>query len=200
MGILGPSWATGIANALCASSENLIYFRHNCHIDSLHHCSYTHTRAISMFPLTFLSECTRGQTYLGSQHPSPNVKNPLRIRAANWLGIITSRDAKSTCFKGSQTSCTEIISGENLAPKKTTSRDGCGLLNISRLAHPWASPRPFAALCQYARVAGKTWIGPPWLIEGKRLVHWRLVQMCEHVERFVMDLCDHKPKHSKPRS
>ena len=47
---------------------------------------------------------------LGSQHPSPNVKNPLRIRAVNWLEIITSRDAKSACFEGSQTSCTEIIS------------------------------------------------------------------------------------------
>ena len=53
-----------------------------------------------------------------SQHPSPNVKNPLRIRAANWLEMITSRDAKSACFQGSQTSCTEIISGvfcQNLA-------------------------------------------------------------------------------------
>ena len=49
--------------------------------------------------------------WMGSQHPSPNVKNPLRIRAANWLEIIASRDAKSTCFQGSQTSCTEIISG-----------------------------------------------------------------------------------------
>ena len=49
--------------------------------------------------------------YMGSQHPSPNVKNPLRIRAGNWLEIITSRDAESACFQGSQTSCTEIISG-----------------------------------------------------------------------------------------
>ena len=48
---------------------------------------------------------------MGSQHPSPNVKNPLRIRAANWLEIITLRDAKSACFQGPQTSCTEIISG-----------------------------------------------------------------------------------------
>ena len=47
------------------------------------------------------------EIYLGSQHPSPNVKNPLRIRDANWLEIITSRDAKSACFQGSQTSCTE---------------------------------------------------------------------------------------------
>ena len=58
---------------------------------------------------------------MGSQHPSPNVKNPLRIRAANWLEMITSRDAKSTCFQGSQTSCAEIISGiffcQNLAEK-----------------------------------------------------------------------------------
>ena len=68
---------------------------------------------------------------MGSQHPSPNVKNPLRIRAANWLEIITSRDAKSACFQGSQTSCTEIISGVLFAkiwPKKITSRHGCVLL------------------------------------------------------------------------
>ena len=29
-----------------------------------------------------------------SRHPSPNVKNPLRVRAAFWLKVITSRDAK----------------------------------------------------------------------------------------------------------
>ena len=57
---------------------------------------------------------------LGSQRPSPNVKSPPRIRAANWLEIVTSRDAKSACFQGSQTSCTEIISVifcQNLAEK-----------------------------------------------------------------------------------
>ena len=73
-----------------------------------------------------------GQLFMGSQHPSPNVKNLLRIRAANWLEIITSRDAKSTCFQGSQTSCPEIISGVFFAkiwPKRITSRDGCVLLN-----------------------------------------------------------------------
>ena len=48
-----------------------------------------------------------------------------------WLEIITSRDAKSACFKGSQTSCTELISCVFFAeiwPKKITSRDGCALL------------------------------------------------------------------------
>ena len=67
---------------------------------------------------------------MGSQHPSPNVKNPLRIRAANWLEIITSRDAKSACFQGSKMLCTEIISCffARILPKKITSRDGCVLL------------------------------------------------------------------------
>ena len=71
---------------------------------------------------------------MGSQHPSPDVKNPLQISAANWLEIITSRDAKSACFQGSQTSCTEIISGVFFAeiwPKKITSRDGCVLLSLN---------------------------------------------------------------------
>ena len=67
---------------------------------------------------------------MGSQHPSPNVKNPLRIRAAFWLKIITSRDAKSACFKGSGTSCDVIIFGIfgpffGIFRKKIASRDGC---------------------------------------------------------------------------
>ena len=50
------------------------------------------------------------QYLIGSQHPSPNVKNLCTFEPQIWLEIITSRDAQSTCFKGSQTSCTEIIS------------------------------------------------------------------------------------------
>ena len=48
---------------------------------------------------------------LGSQHPSPNVKTFCKFEAQIWLEIITSRDAKSACFKGSRTSCREIIFG-----------------------------------------------------------------------------------------
>ena len=48
---------------------------------------------------------------LGSQHPSPSVKNLCNFETQIWLEIITARDAKSACFKGSQTSCTEVISG-----------------------------------------------------------------------------------------
>ena len=51
----------------------------------------------------------RFPTFLGSQHPSPNVKNFPRFEPQIWLEIITSRDAKSTCFKGSRTSCDVII-------------------------------------------------------------------------------------------
>ena len=39
------------------------------------------------------------------------VKNLCTFEPQIWLEIITSRDAKSTCFKGSQTSCTEMLSG-----------------------------------------------------------------------------------------
>ena len=45
----------------------------------------------------------------GSQHSSPNAKNLCNFETQIWLEIITSRDAKSACFKGSQTSCTETI-------------------------------------------------------------------------------------------
>ena len=45
---------------------------------------------------------------LGSQHPSPNVKNFPRFEPQIWPEIITSRDAESTCFEGSRTSCDVI--------------------------------------------------------------------------------------------
>ena len=48
---------------------------------------------------------------VGSQHPSPNVKTFCKFEPQIWLEIITSRDAKSACFKGSRTSCREIIFG-----------------------------------------------------------------------------------------
>ena len=48
---------------------------------------------------------------LRSQHPSPNVKTFCKFEPQIWLEIITSRDAKSACFKGSRTSCREIIFG-----------------------------------------------------------------------------------------
>ena len=46
---------------------------------------------------------------MGSQHPSPNVKTSCNFEPQLWLEMITSRDAKSACFKGSRTSCREII-------------------------------------------------------------------------------------------
>ena len=47
----------------------------------------------------------------GSQHPSPNVKIFCKFEPQFWLEFITSRDAKSACFKGSRTSCRELIFG-----------------------------------------------------------------------------------------
>ena len=67
---------------------------------------------------------------MGSQHPSPNVKTFCNFEPQIWLEIITSRDAKSACFKGSRTSCREIIFGifwPKFWPEKITSRDGCFL-------------------------------------------------------------------------
>ena len=51
------------------------------------------------------------QAFLGSQHPSPNVKTFCKFEPQIWLEFITSRDAKSACFKGSRTSCREIFFG-----------------------------------------------------------------------------------------
>ena len=56
-----------------------------------------------------------------------------------WLEIITSRDAKSACFKGSRTSCREIIFGI-FWPEKITSRDGCFLPTV-----PILQSRPFVS-------------------------------------------------------
>ena len=48
---------------------------------------------------------------MGSQYPSPNVKTLCNFEPQSWPEIITSRDAESTCFKGSRTSCDVIIFG-----------------------------------------------------------------------------------------
>ena len=53
----------------------------------------------------------RGGGVMGSQHPSPDVKTFCNFEPRIWLEIITSRDAQSACFKGSRTSCREIIFG-----------------------------------------------------------------------------------------
>ena len=89
--------------------------------------------------------------HLGSQQPSPNVKNLCTFEPQIWLEIITSRDAQSTCFKGSQTSCTEIIFGvfwPKFGRKKITSRDGCGLPNIE--CSPTKMSR--ASHCKFDRI------------------------------------------------
>ena len=46
---------------------------------------------------------------MGSQHPSPNVKTLSNSETNFWPEIVTSRDAESTCFKGSRTSCDVIF-------------------------------------------------------------------------------------------
>ena len=65
---------------------------------------------------------------MGSQHPSPNVKNLCNFEPQIWPEIITSRDAKSTCLKGLRTSSNVImfcVLGANLnLDGKITSRDG----------------------------------------------------------------------------
>ena len=48
---------------------------------------------------------------MGSQHPSPNVKTLCNFQPWIWTKIMTWRDAESTCFKGSRTSCDVIILG-----------------------------------------------------------------------------------------
>ena len=93
-------------------------------------------------------ESTAGNPeFLGSQHPSPNVKTFCKFEPQIWLEIITSRDAKSACFKGSRTSCREIILGifwPKFWPEKITSRDGCFLPNSLPLPQcSWGSLRAF---------------------------------------------------------
>ena len=46
---------------------------------------------------------------LGSQHPSTNVNTLCNFEPQRWPEIITSRDAESTRFKGSRTSCNVIM-------------------------------------------------------------------------------------------
>ena len=79
-----------------------------------------------------------GKPEMGSQHPSPNVKKLRKFETQIWLEIITSRDAKSACFKGSQTSCTELIScffGPKFGRKRSHHvMDACCWWNDSREA------------------------------------------------------------------
>ena len=85
-----------------------------------------------------------GSTPMGSQHPSPNVIISSQIRAQIWLEIITSRDAKSACFKGSRMSCREIIFGifwPNFGQKRSHH-----VTDASCRPYPmvWHLPRPWS--------------------------------------------------------
>ena len=75
-------------------------------------------------------EATRIWPHVGSQHPSQYVKTLRNFELRIWPKNITSRDAESTCFKGSRTSCDVQTFWHFLAkfwPEKITSRDGCVL-------------------------------------------------------------------------
>ena len=78
------------------------------------------------------SGVSRNKGILGSQHPSPNVKNLRNFKTRIWLeNYYIHVMPKVLVFKGSQTSCTEKKSCMFFAkiwPKKITSRDGCVLL------------------------------------------------------------------------
>ena len=66
---------------------------------------------------------------MGSQRPSPNVKTLCNFEPQIWPEMITSRDVKSACFKGSSTSCDVRILVFFLSNfGRITSRDGCFLL------------------------------------------------------------------------
>ena len=95
-------------------------------------------------------------TGMGSQHPSPNVKTFCNFEAQIWLEIITSRMrcAKSACFKGSRTSCREIIFGifwPNFGQKRShhVMDASCRLLRIFRL-----QPGP-----EWKSLLRRTWSG-----------------------------------------
>ena len=77
--------------------------------------------AVILLPMVLLS-----LTVMGSQHPSPTVKNFPRFQPQIWPEIITSRDAESTYFKGSGRHVMWRFLANFLAGK-ITSRDGCFL-------------------------------------------------------------------------
>ena len=94
---------------------------------AIHGCSYVwhilwhpHCDRLLMLPslsgrptpsIHLLGHAVPHSVVLGSQHPSPNVKNFPRFEPQIWPESITSRDAENTCFKGSRTSCDVIIFG-----------------------------------------------------------------------------------------
>ena len=58
-----------------------------------------------------LSPKLRFGVFMGSEHPSHNVKTLCNFELQIWPEIIISRDAESTCFKGWRMSCDVIVSG-----------------------------------------------------------------------------------------
>ena len=103
---------------------------------------------------------------LGSQHPSPNVKNFPRFEPQIWPEIITSRDAESTCFKGSRTSCDVIIFGifwSNFGRKRSHHvMDACCRFMVQETLG-----RPFLQLAKTPFVEDR-------FLSGGVLVLWRI--------------------------
>ena len=56
------------------------------------------SKTSSIMQVELRAELTQREC-MSSQHPSPNVKNPLRLRTPNWPEMITSRDATRCLFK-----------------------------------------------------------------------------------------------------
>ena len=82
---------------------------------------------------------------MGSQHPSPNVKNPLQLEPERWLEIITLRAAKGAAFKASR--CDVQVSGVFLKRCVTGAPDGVATLKVRKGA--------FDALNKGSRALGK---------------------------------------------
>ena len=93
------------------------------------------------FMRTFSESSRERLPSLGSQHPSPNVKTFCKFEPQIWLEIITSRDAKSACFKSSRTSCREIILGifwPNFGQKRShhVMDASCRFFSVTRVRNP----------------------------------------------------------------
>ena len=67
-----------------------------------------HVYATSNQQTSMLLHCRHGNC-MGSQHSKPHLKTLCNFEQQTWLD--TSRDAQSTCFEGSRSSCDMIVSG-----------------------------------------------------------------------------------------
>ena len=81
-----------------------------CETMGMRTCVHTYLKPL-IICTTPANRCVAEKAYLGSQHPSTNVKTLCNFELQIWPDITTSHDAMSACCLRLKTSCDVMISG-----------------------------------------------------------------------------------------